>query len=211
MCTRFFTCLTGALLVSITSAQAQHFEDSYGDGAGFGPWGVPVTTYHKLMSSPNATSSYPVPGSVSGWSFAVSVIADIPMSESNSSTAQAHPNKAFTGTRVVLQAPANPIHESSSVCVLQWDITPFSYPPKLRADDGSCSSFLSEQCIRDVEARSAEHSKTTSSRCTCPKLSEISSCGGDQAKTLMAAGTCQARRKHPLPTSLCSLLVFPTH
>ena len=123
MCPRLLAFLAGILLLSITSAQARHFEDSYGDGAASGPWGVPVSTYHRLMSSPNATSSYTVPGPntsapypasgpANGWSLAVSVIADIRMSESDSGTAQEYPNKTFTGSRIVLQAPAEPIHES---------------------------------------------------------------------------------------------------
>jgi len=123
MCPRLLAFLTGVLLLSITSAQARHFEDSYGDGAASGPWGVPVSTYRRLMSSPNATSAYTVPspntsapypasGPANGWSLAVSVIADIRMSESDSGSAQEYPNKTFTGSRVVLQAPAEPIHES---------------------------------------------------------------------------------------------------
>ena len=198
------------MLLSLSAAK--NLGGSYGEGAGFGPWGVPDATYNKLMDTPNATSKYPLPapdtsvpypasGPADGWSLAVSVVADIAMSESKSTTVDGHENQTFTGSRVVLQAPAGSdaaVDESWFVCAIHWDLDLDNYPAKLRGDDGTCSSVLSEQCIRDVEARSIEQYSSdygSLSPCPCPTISDIPSCQGEQAKILMAGGGCIARGK----------------
>lgn len=202
----------GVVSLSFASAQSSKLSDSYGEGAGFGPWGVPDETYNQLMDSPNATSKYPLPapdtsapypapGPVDGWSLAISVVADIAMAESDSSTAAPHGNHTFTGSRVLLQAPTESdsnVDESWSICVIHWDLDLENYPARLRDDDGSCSSVLSEQCIRDLEAGAIEEYRSGFGNpipCGCPVISEISSCDGEQAEVLMAGEGCSARRK----------------
>ncbi|KAK3301864.1 uncharacterized protein B0T15DRAFT_325586 [Chaetomium strumarium] len=204
-----------AVILSLASGQNPKSDGSYGEGTAFGPFGVPLTRYNELLNSPNATSQYPLlgpnisapyPGSgniLNGWSWVVSVAADIPLSESNSTTADWYPdnhnhNHTFTGSRVVLQqAPTTgpPAHESWFVCVVNWDIDLATYPSKLRTDDGSCSSVLSEQCIRDTEASVLEEYRLGlggPNPCKCPSLTEIASCEGEQAKALMSGGGCAA-------------------
>lgn len=202
---------TGAMLFSLVSAHSVGFLDSYGEGAGFGPWGVPEETYNRLMDSPNATSEYPLPapdtssaypasGPADGWSLTVSVVADIAMTESDSSSADGHDHHTFTGSRVVLEAPTD-VDESWFVCVIQWDLDLTNYPAKLREDDGSCSSLLSEQCIRDAEAHVIEGYQSRFGNlnpCSCPPLREIPSCEGEQADAMTSEGSCAAKRKcHP--------------
>jgi hypothetical protein len=205
--------IAGAMLLPLALARRSNEPKvSYGEGANFGPYGVALSKYNEILNAPNATSQYtisgpnisaPYPGSgpVDGWSLTVSVVADIAMSESNSSTAHWYPNQIFTGSRVVLQTPKGPssaAHESWYLCVINWDIGLAKYPSKLREDDGSCSSVLSEQCIRDVEARALEEYRlgfNPITPCGCPMLSDIPSCDGEQATALISGGGCMARCK----------------
>jgi hypothetical protein len=199
-------------ILSLASGlEGSKFEGTYGGGDAFGPFGVPDSRYNELLDAPNATSQYPLsgrnisapyPGSgpIDGWSWTVSVVADIPVSLSNSTTVDSYPsNYTFTGSRVVLQAPTGPAaaaHESWFVCVVNWDIDLSKYPSKLRTDDGSCSSVLSDQCIRDIEASALEKYSLGlggANPCKCPSVEEIASCGGEQAEALNSGGACAAR------------------
>jgi hypothetical protein len=217
---------TAAGILALASAQGSKPKVSYGEGADFGPYGMALSRYNEILNAPNATGQYNIPGPdisapypgsgpADGWSLTVSVVADIAMSESNSTTVDPYPNQTFTGSRVVLQTPTGPssvAHESWFLCVINWDIGLEKYPSKLREDDGSCSSVLSEQCIRDVEARTLEVYRQKFgpfTPCGCPSLSEIPSCAGEQATALSSGGGCMARCESalpPFPLSLCSRL-----
>ncbi|KAK4118123.1 hypothetical protein N657DRAFT_675751 [Parathielavia appendiculata] len=184
------------VILLLASGHGTKFEGSYGEGADFGPWRVPLSRQYHL-SGPNISAQYPGSDPIYGWSWTVSVVADIPLSEANSTRADPYPKQTFTGSRVVLQAPTGPtsaVHDSWFVCVIHWDMDLFDYPAKLRADDGSCSTVLSEQCIRDIEARAVEEYRAASPNPSrCPSLAEIASCEGEQANTLTLGGSFGAR------------------
>ncbi|KAK4040841.1 hypothetical protein C8A01DRAFT_15332 [Parachaetomium inaequale] len=214
LCRKSLTSFAGIALLSLASAQESEDPDSWGaygfPDYKFGPWGVPDVTFERLMKAPNATSNYPLqapdtsspfpaPGPIDGWSLSLSVVADVPMSESNMSLALVHPNDTFTGSRLVLQTPTgsdSAFDESWSVCVIQWSIDLKNYPAKLREDDGSCSSVLSEQCARDLEKAAREQYITGRSRsrqCPCPWTADIPSCAGEQAEALSGNGACSSQ------------------
>jgi hypothetical protein len=219
LCPKSLTTFAGIALLSLLSlASAQKPDDPDSWGAygwpdlKLGPWAVPDVTFERLMEAPNATSEYPLqapgisspfpaPGPIDGWSLSLSVVADVPMSESNMSLALDHPNDTFTGSRLVLQTPTGPdsaVDKSWSVCVIHWWIDPKNHPAKLREDDGSCSSVLSEQCVRDLENSAREAYMYITGRgggtqCPCPRPSDIPSCAGEQAKALSGNGTCASQ------------------
>jgi hypothetical protein len=213
LCRKSLTAFAGIALLSLASAQESDDPDSWGaygwPDYKLGPWAVPDVTFERLMEAPNATGEYPLqapdtsspfpaPGPIEGWSFSLSVVADVPMSESNMSLALDHPNDTFTGSRLVLQTPTGPdstFDESWYVCVIHWWIDPKNHPAKLREDDGSCSIVRSDQCAQDLEKAAREAYMYIMGRgggiqCPCPQPSDIPSCAGEQAKALSGNGTC---------------------
>ncbi|KAH6624298.1 hypothetical protein B0J18DRAFT_174077 [Chaetomium sp. MPI-SDFR-AT-0129] len=191
-----------AALLPLSSAS---FAGDYG-GAGLpnGPWYIPVSTYNTLLDSPNATTQYslkapditarfPASNRFANWTLTVSVTADIPVSNINTSVREWHGwplNQSFTGSRVQLTLPTGGDDDDDNdeeefepdrsweVCVINWDVHLKQDQARLRGDDGTCYSVLSEQCISDMEKQAA-----SLVRCTCPNLREIESCQGDQAET----------------------------
>ncbi|KAK4139284.1 uncharacterized protein C8A04DRAFT_33252 [Dichotomopilus funicola] len=165
-------------------------------GSPTGPWNIPEATYNEVLDSPSAVGRYtleapdisvryPSPDQFANWTLAVSVASDFPLPWSNTNEAEQDTtsNRTFTATRVRLTPPAGiDVDSSWEVCVLNWDVNLETYPTQLRIDDGTCTSFLSEQCIRDVEQ------SVLVGRCSCPNLREIESCGDGQADLMDSIG-----------------------
>ena len=170
-------------------------------GGIFRTWSVSQTVFDQYLDHPNATTeallprqNITSPPSTSAaadqpWSWGISVRADIPAANS-SALSDEDMTKFFTGTRITVNAPPDLItaintttKNSSSraygdfeVCLVMWEVSDMSssaYPDELRQDDGSCSSIVSNQCVKDLEAAAV---KLYPSYCRCPSVRDIPSC-----------------------------------
>lgn len=132
------------------------------------------------------TSRDPSPG----WSLTVSTKADISIPRSN---------QTFTGARIALEVPdAKNMDVTWQLCVLEWRPDPDDYPAALRQDDGMCSKAVSDECRFAIEAAAIDKYMVTSGNtaCVCPSISNITACGGADAKKLLTGGgACQARSR----------------
>ncbi|KAK0648433.1 hypothetical protein B0T16DRAFT_455912 [Cercophora newfieldiana] len=68
------------------------------------------------------------------------------------------------------------------------------FPAEFRQDDGSCSSVLSQGCIRAVEVRTIQEytSPVNNNPCHCPNLEKIEACSGQEVRILRSGGACLA-------------------
>lgn len=123
-------------------------------------------------------------------------MADLPIPPS-----VAHDGEEFyTGGKLVFNSPFSPANDSSTsndaidddwmVCLYEWILWDAAYPAPLRADNGTCLSVLSSECIAAMEQAAA--SKHTSWGCSCPIAREIPECAvlGDGAE--LWSSTCAA-------------------
>ena len=178
--------------------------DNFGYGT-YGPWSVPASEFDSFLDHGNATSNYPLEGrnisgpypgvsSIDGWSWSISVAADIPIENSKS------PNTSFfTGSRVNLNAPASlprlnssqaiSVNKSWQMCVVIWHLGE-AYNDKLREDDGSCSTIVSSECAKDIEDGVMKN--YTSTNCLCPNVKSLSSCKNEE---VLVRNGCEARSK----------------
>ncbi|KAI0112519.1 hypothetical protein GGR51DRAFT_44457 [Nemania sp. FL0031] len=167
-----------------------------------GPWHEPRAEFDAfLTNNANITGEYAIPGPnisapampasmandsmISGWSWSIVVAADIPLE--NSSIAPADDGQGlfyYTGGKMVLNAPSSLVNSSSGnltvdddwrVCLFRWELRNVSYPDKLRSDNGTCGSILSDECIADMKKAAAP---AESGGCQCPRASTIPSCSG---------------------------------
>lgn len=104
----------------------------------------------------------------------------------------------YTGGKLSFHVPFSPENSSSdglddgwSVCLYEWVLWGAKYPNSLRADDGTCSSVLSSECIAAIEQAAA--SKHTPTRCQCPFIKDIPECAalGDEIGPWIS-GSCAA-------------------
>lgn len=115
------------------------------------------------------------------------MVADLPIPPSTS-----HDGEDFyTGGKLVFNSPFSPADNSSTsvdaieddwmVCTYEWSLWNTAYPAPLRADNGTCLSVLSPECVAAMEQ--AATSKHTSRGCSCPIAREIPECAvlGDDA------------------------------
>jgi len=205
--------------------------DWLGDAAQYGPFYMPIAEFREQMARPNATGRYPLPGGPDmsvpypsgrggagfvaaadpGWSWTISVVADIEMPRSD---VEDPVNQTFTGAKLTLQAPTTRavttdapgaaaaavvvVDDSWLLCIVQFDMDIYDIPARFRQDDGSCSSVLSQQCVRAIEAETARlytSSFDLRTPCHCPDLEKISACGAEEVKILRSGGICEARGK----------------
>ncbi|KAI0470801.1 hypothetical protein GGR56DRAFT_657714 [Xylariaceae sp. FL0804] len=191
--------LTGLVFITLlacsrpgaTQAISPFNVDNFG-GSKVAPWGLSYDQFSSLLSQPNATGRYDIsgpditavapvskPGPVDGWYWEVSVKADIPINDTTYRDSSLPMDEYFTGAQVTLHAPSTADADVSwDMCVLNWQVDE-DYSDELRKDDGSCSSVLSHSCIEGVKSAIAKSWSTSSglSRCTCPDLRTIKSCG----------------------------------
>jgi hypothetical protein len=153
-----------------------------------GPWNIPKTEFDNLLNNhPNATGKFPIAGpnlSIEGWSWSISVVADIPIV--NSSWNRPERSQFYTGGKLTFNGPSSPSTQNLSVndewhiCLFSWQLDDVHYPSDLRGDDGTCSSVLNNQFIAELK----NAVQTSPGRCPCPLRREIPSCtalGNDSA------------------------------
>ncbi|RWA07875.1 hypothetical protein EKO27_g7229 [Xylaria grammica] len=205
-------CLTAiAGISSIPTTWAAKSEDSIGllyANDRDGPWYVPRAEFDAFLTNhPNATGNYPIPGpnisapaapsslgnqsSVDGWSWSIVVSADMPLvNASYKPDDDGEGPFYYTGGKVTFNAPESllgpggnlTVDDGWQVCIFTWQINDFPYSDKLRSDDGTCTSVLSDECIADMKSEAL--SATVKGQCSCPIMSKIPSCErlGDVAK-----------------------------
>lgn len=159
-----------------------------------GPWHEPKTEFDNLLHSPNATGSFPISGpnisapyspsaKPEGWSWFIAVVADIPIENSSVAGQNESENTFYTGGKMILNAPPShsqnlTVDDDWEICISRWQLDGAAYPSKLRSDNGSCLSVLTNQCIDDIKVAA------NTGRCSCPLSREIPSCaslGDDSA------------------------------
>ncbi|KAK8041647.1 hypothetical protein PG993_006170 [Apiospora rasikravindrae] len=164
----------------------------------------------EALKTPNLTGTYDfstpnisaprAPGKVtdesnsalSGWSISIAVRADAPYRDDEHYTAGAvtihTPESLLTNVTEGGQKNVSVLDEWE-LCVIQWDLRDEHYPPALRGDDGTCSSVLSPDCIRDVQTEARK-------QCSTLNITNIPACANDDTRafrTAQVAGPYPAR------------------
>lgn len=175
-----------------------------------GPRDVPKSEFEALINKPNATGTFPLSGpnistpyfetnTIHGWSLSISVRADMPLK--NSTLGSQYLDKVYTGGKITLNAPEALLNSSDSatknlsvnndwqVCLIHWGLDNQPYNNKLREDDGTCTSVLSTQCIKDMEGETIRRYQS-SAHCFCPSITDVSSCADDSTEAWRT--TCYA-------------------
>ncbi|KAK4169594.1 hypothetical protein QBC43DRAFT_296144 [Cladorrhinum sp. PSN259] len=169
-----------------------------------GIWGVSPSNLTEYFKSPNATGTYNFIGrdiavpyeapklkDMPGYSWQASVVADVPLTESESikTTPEERINGSFTAAAVTLQIPAErPPHESWLLCVLSWQSNSGVYKSsdvtkeeakedKDKFPEGSCAPFFGEKCVNDIQDSITDDHATLSKWCSCPSSTSTKSCG----------------------------------
>ncbi|KAI0196398.1 hypothetical protein F4808DRAFT_323068 [Astrocystis sublimbata] len=153
------------------------------------------------ISAPGSSSGPQTGSTTDGWSWSIAVAADMPLD--NSSIAP-KPNSEgpfyYTGLKVNFNAPPSlvtsnggknlTVDDDWEICLYAWDLN-FGqhdlgeYPDKLRSDDGTCASVLTEECIADMK-RAA---RPNQSQCSCQ---ELPSCKTDGDAGKVFGNNCYA-------------------
>ncbi|KAF2966854.1 hypothetical protein GQX73_g6720 [Xylaria multiplex] len=174
----------------------------------YGPWQVPRAEFDTFLANhPNATGNYAIMGpnisasaespfsgnesAIDGWSWSIVVSADLPLI--NTTWVPEDDGKGpfyYTGGKMTLNAPSSllgpggnlTVDDGWELCLFTWQIDDFPYSDKLRSDNGTCKSVLSDECIAEMKLAAA--SATVEGSCSCPIASSLPSCSrlGDAAK-----------------------------
>ncbi|POS70541.1 hypothetical protein DHEL01_v211066 [Diaporthe helianthi] len=156
-----------------------------------GPRGESISEFEALLQKPNATGTFGSPGpevehatdsNISGdWSWSITIVADLPIPSPPQDS-----DKFYTGGQLVFHGPFTTTNNSTSstpnaavkddwsVCLYDWSLQDVAYPAALRADNGTCLSMLSRECIAGIERLA--NSKHTSRGCSCPTASDVPEC-----------------------------------
>jgi hypothetical protein len=166
----------------------------------------PNATTNVPLPGPNATNTSPTgAGAKEDWSWSIAVTDDIPLANA---TRNLHTgfnytdderSKFFTGSRVrlhyppILSAPKNGTlnrtYDDWLLGIITWDYSKIynvSYPDKFRQDDGSCTSIVSEQCVRDIESYVLANYRPSTAQYHCPMVQDLPSC--DQTSLFRKVG-----------------------
>lgn len=187
-------------------AQGPGFESGNVGTDDYGPWDLTPSQFDSFLDHPNATTEYDLPQgknisapysekSIDGWTWSISVTADVPIENATD------PNAAyFTGTRITINTPPSLPKSNSSrnlhvdkswqTCIVKWRFGE-GYNDKLREDDGSCSSVLSKNCVTDIEAAVLKDYNFRTG-CKCPDVSKLSSC---KDADFLIKNSCEGRCK----------------
>ncbi|KAI1767962.1 hypothetical protein GGR53DRAFT_52974 [Hypoxylon sp. FL1150] len=148
-------------------------------------------TWERNLAQPNATGSISVTGfdisqkwpsqGVNGWTLSVNVSSDVPDSQSMNANSTA--TGSVTGTSIFLKAPEgiqSAFADQTALDETTWKICVNVIPngpqdDDSAADNGTCS-FLSSQCIADLQQAYAD--KFSGSQDCYSPPSTPSSCGG---------------------------------
>lgn len=197
------------LALSIASATAEFENETRGTvvyrqgsvaykpgSGGKGPWGENLDDLADLLSEnktawgsvpfdyPNLSNNWQEVSDKPGWSWDITLQGDMEvLTASKNGSAAVH----YTTEGVVsLQAPtgqngsALPVDKEWNMCLLHWDLANQRYNDKLRTDDGTCSSALSEQC-RDALSRRVETAFALNGTCTCTTAAGVPECAAEEA------------------------------
>jgi hypothetical protein len=177
-----------------------------------GPWNIPKSEFDSLLSDhSNASGNFPIAGpnisapssatsNIDGWSWSISVVADIPIKNSILQIPQR--GQFYTGGKLTFNGPPSLLSSSSSstqnlsvsdewqLCLYSWDVSigGAPYPSNLRSDDGTCSSVLSSQCMTDI--RNAAQS--SSGKCSCSVARSFPSCSALGNDSALWSNNCAA-------------------
>ncbi|KAK7908868.1 hypothetical protein PG985_016171 [Apiospora marii] len=167
------------------------------------------------ISAPATTSGQATEESNSalqGWSLSVALTAGVP-----------HRDKHYVAGELVLHTPASlltnitdagsnqknvSVAEEWALCIISWDLLSEPYPPALRngGDDGTCSSVLSRDCRRAVQAAARRD-------CADPQLDTIPECANDDTRAFRTSSTTAwypARAMRQFPRGRAELMAFST-
>ncbi|KAI1331524.1 hypothetical protein F5Y16DRAFT_360160 [Xylariaceae sp. FL0255] len=119
----------------------------------------------NLTLSPIGSSSGDLVG-IDGWKWNISISGQIPVANVSSAPADENDPHYYTGGELILSAPSSVLGPANGangtdqlvvnngweMCVQSWDLgdSGIAYPDKLRSDNGTCESLLSEECINDM-------------------------------------------------------------
>ncbi|KAI0509217.1 CBP4-domain-containing protein [Xylaria bambusicola] len=162
----------------------------------------------SLANSTNATGTYAIAGpnisdtfsptsTLDGWSWSIT-LAELPVPARSSST----PNDTyFTAGQINLNVPSSLVDSNGNVivddswrmCLFGWDLSNNPYPKKLRSDDGTCSSILSDECVADIKKSVDDSINSADEQCACPKISEIPSCSKIEDAASVFNNSCYAK------------------
>ncbi|KAK7987313.1 endo-1-4-beta-xylanase B [Apiospora arundinis] len=184
--------------------------------------------FFEALKTPNVTGIYSfgtpnisapiVPGIVTeesnnvlpGWSLSVAVRTGIPYPTNG---------QYFTAGEVYLHMPQSlltnvteggqkniSVLDEWDICVIQWDLGSRPYPFKMRSDDGTCSSVLSPDCIREVRLAAQRN-------CRDPNVQDIPACAKDNTaafQTTSVSGYFPAESMRKFPQGRAQLMAFTT-
>ena len=168
-----------------------------------------------MLFRSNATNAYPaMAGVYAPWWWDIRVTDDIPVANSSSERLATgdDKDKFFTGTRVQLKTPGmisgqemgqESAFKEWDICIIRWlygEGYGIPYPNEFRDDDGTCSSIVSDQCVKDMEQAAVKAYTHAPLHCQCPNVTELSSCDQD---SIFAKLDCSANCKS---LSSCHLL-----
>ncbi|KAK8019022.1 hypothetical protein PG990_004160 [Apiospora arundinis] len=144
-----------------------------------------------------------------GWNISVAVRTGIPYRNGEFYTAgevNLHmPEALLTNVTENNQKNAS-VLDVWDLCLIQWDLGSQPYPSKMRGDDGTCSSVLSPDCIREVQAAARK-------KCEDPKIKDIPACAKDDTaafRTNSISGYYPASSMREFPQGHAQLLAFST-
>ncbi|KAI3330750.1 hypothetical protein F4824DRAFT_515420 [Ustulina deusta] len=204
-------------IAAVTSAETDEYPvELFAAIGNYGPWGEPRAEFDaSLANHPNATGSYPIPGpnisvpgntlssgnenTVDGWSWSIVVAADLPLENSSvPHEGDAQGPLYYTGEKMTFNAPSSLVDSGGNltvsddwqICLFHWSLDGFPYTHKLRSDNGTCRSVLTDKCIADIEEAAATSQKK--GRCVCPLAKDIPSCRRLGDKSMVFSNSCEA-------------------
>lgn len=193
-------------ITSVTARLEEEFRDTvvYREGSvpykpgtsGKGPWGGDLTEFAVLVGSnkttwgsvpfdyPNLSNNWQEVSDKPGWSWDVTLKGDVSFMVQlrHGLTASLYQTQGF----ISLQMPTSgngsalPVDKEWKMCLLHWDLANGRYNDKLRSDDGSCSSVLSEPC-RDALRQRVQDTFAANGTCACTTAAAVPECAAEEA------------------------------
>ncbi|KAI0509756.1 hypothetical protein F5B22DRAFT_615953 [Xylaria bambusicola] len=216
---RYLTALVGIGSITVaTAAGAGEATIELYESTREGPWGEPLTQFHAALDNhPNATGDFPFGGpnissryvrrqdgggEIDGWSWSIAVASDISLENSDKQTDLANQSDLFyVGGIITLNAPESLLNSTGhltvsddwEMCTFRWLLNGFNYTDRLRSDDGTCTSVLTEQCISYLK-EAAYDNHHQGSVCSCPMLDDVGPCEDLGERSAVLGHSCTAQR-----------------
>jgi len=176
----FLACLSPHV---VTAALRMAGVQRDGPGFGSAVIAIPSTQWENALENPNATGHFPIQGydlsrpypstgaipqSIDGWSLDFNVTADISAANATGFELPRAADGYVTGASIRLRPPASlltaapegqsPVKVDNATWQLCLNVLDTRSLPQAtidagRKDDGSCTSMLGEQCVRDLRDR----------------------------------------------------------